>query len=87
MYHCNIRSATKNANNLSIHTKALNHEFDVIALTETWLNDLNSDIVGFPNYNHVFKCRQSKIGGGVSILVKNDIRYHELIKLNIINDI
>ena len=45
MYHCNIRSATKNGNNLSIHMKALNHEFDVIALTETWLNDLNSDIV------------------------------------------
>ena len=59
----------------------------LIALTETWLNDLNSDIVGFLNYNHVFKCRQSKIGGGVSILVKNDIRYHELIKFNIINDI
>ena len=83
MYHCNIRSATNNGNNLSIHMKALNHEFDVIALTETWLNDLNSDIVGFPNYNHVFKCRQSKM----SILVKNDIRYHELIKFNIINDI
>ena len=58
--HCNIRSATKNGNNLSNHLNSLTVQFDIIALTETWLNENNAEIVGFSNYNHIFKYR--KIG-------------------------
>ncbi len=67
MFHCNIRSVTKNRNNLSNHLESLKHEFDIIALSETWLNDNNNKILGFSNYNHVHNYRQTRIGGGVSI--------------------
>jgi hypothetical protein len=71
MFHSNIRSANKNANNLSIQLNKLNHQFDIITLSETWLNEHNTEINGFPEYNHIYNLRNSKKGGGVSILVKN----------------
>ena len=45
--HCNIRSATKNGNNLSNRLNSLALEFYIIALTETWLNENNTEIVFF----------------------------------------
>jgi Skp family chaperone for outer membrane proteins len=87
MYHCNIRSANKNANDLSIHMRTLNHEFDIIALTETWLNQNNTEINGFPHYNHEYNFRKSKKGGGVSILLKDSIQYKVLNDVSFSTDI
>jgi exonuclease III len=64
----------------------LNHQFDIIALSETWLIENNHEIVGFQNYNHVFMYRQGKIGGGVSILLKNGVQYHELVEFSLLNE-
>ena len=55
--HCNIRSATKNGNNLSNHLNYLTLQFYIIALTETFLNENNTEIVLFSIYNHIFKYR------------------------------
>jgi len=84
MIHCNIRSANKNANNFSNYLKSLNHNFDVIAFTETWHNENNTDINGFQDYNHEYNYRKAKRigsdktkkGGGVSILVKDNLSYN-----------
>lgn len=92
MIHCNIRSANKNANNLSNHLRTIDHEFDIIALSETWLNECNTDIDGFPHYNHEYNLRNTKTdngttkrGGGVSILIKNTIPYRVIHKLSVSN--
>ena len=74
MNHCNIRSASKNSNDFSNYLDALNCKFDIIALSETWLSDNNSDIVGFPNYDQVHKFREHKRGGGVSLLMRGGKR-------------
>ena len=42
MIHINIRSTSKHLNEFDIFNQSLRHEFDVIAFSETWLND-NSD--------------------------------------------
>ena len=52
LHHCNIRSATNNGNNLSYELSRLKYGCDIIALTETWLDENNTDIVGLPGYNH-----------------------------------
>ena len=76
--HSNIRSASKNANSFSIYLSTLNHQFDIIALSETWLSDTNDDIVGFPNYSQIHRCRSTKKGGGVTLLLHNHMHFHEL---------
>ena len=64
MFHCNIRSANKYANNLRIELQSINHKFDIIALSETWLNSRIKDISGFPDYDHICNYRDTKRGGG-----------------------
>jgi len=87
LMHTNIRSATKNSNDLSNYLATLNHQFDIIALSETWLNKNNTDIIGFPNYSQVHIYRENKKGGGVSLLIKETIHYHELENLSIVSEI
>ena len=87
MLHCNIRSSNKNANDLSIELGKLNHDFNIIALSETWLNATNTEINGFPDYNHVFNFRKSKRGGGVSLLLQNHLKYHEIEELFISSEV
>ena len=62
----------------------LSDPFDIIGLTETWLNDnnANSPIFKDYNYNHVYKTRPldknsetKDQGGGISLFVRNHIPF------------
>ena len=46
MVHMNIRSIVKNLNEFDLYLNDLNHEFPIIALSETWLKDHNCDRYG-----------------------------------------
>ena len=75
MFHCNIRSANHNADDLHNYLMSLNHNFDIIGLSETWLSKNNETIPSFDDYNHVMKYREGKIGGRVSLLIRDSITY------------
>ena len=53
---------------------------DVIIMSETWLT-LTSPSVKIPGYKFVHKCRLNKKGGGIGILVSDDLRFCEHPKL------
>ena len=78
MIHCNLRSAHKNSIHLRNYCTTLDLTFDVLALSETWLHKNNDDISGFPHYNQLHNFRKNKVGGGVSILLRDNIQYKEL---------
>lgn len=86
-YHCNVRSARHNSTNLSNYMMCLKHRFDIIGLSETWLNPIITDIGGFPDYVQVHKYREKKSGGGVSLLINNQIKFHELDSLCMCNEV
>ena len=48
--HVNIRSARKNHGDFENYLNMLNHDFTVIGLSETWLNDNDSDLYGLCGY-------------------------------------
>ena len=48
--HVNIRSARKNIGAFENYLNILKHEFTVIGLTETWLNDYDFDLYGLSGY-------------------------------------
>jgi hypothetical protein len=60
MMHCNIRSLSKNCDNLDRHLQTLPFDFDVIAITESWLNVQNDDNNYLHDYQHICKYRQHK---------------------------
>ena len=67
--HVNIRSCRNKEVEISVFLKE--NDIDILTLNETWLkNNFKLDI---PNYTITRKDRPSRQGGGVAILVRNDI--------------
>ena len=61
---------------------SFNISFQVIGLTETWLNDANDDIFKLENYNFVNVNRSNK-NGGVGIYISNQMKYKLRTDLNL----
>ena len=75
LFHMNIRSVTKNLSKLDSLLSDIDHEFSIVALSETWLKSDNYLLYGINNYNSEHSYRSTKGGGGVALYVKNDIEY------------
>ena len=52
MTHINIRSTSKHLNEFEIFNQSLRHDFDVIAFSETWLNDNTFNLCNIAGYNY-----------------------------------
>ena len=68
--HFNTRSIPKNKNLIEELISALNHNPDVIAVTETKLNMSNIDVSPMQNYTVVYSNSKSN-WGGVRLYVAN----------------
>lgn len=59
--------------------------FDVIGLTETWINETNKNLYSIKKYVHKESFRKVKRGGGVSLYVKEGLSFTEREDLSISN--
>jgi hypothetical protein len=77
--HVNSRSLQKNYGELLnlIHIAETN--FDIVAVTETWLTDQNDQLYQIPGYNFVNIHRTGKVGGGVGIYIESSYSYKVLV--------
>lgn len=66
MNFCNFTSCAEN----------LNISFDVIGLTETWLNEANANLYDMKGYVQRESCREGSRGGGVSLNIKEDLSFN-----------
>ena len=82
MINLNIRSILNKFDSLKHLLNSLNNQFQIIGLTETWLNDNNDDLFKLDNYDFVNVNRSNKIGGGVGIYITNQIKYKLRTDLN-----
>ena len=72
LIHFNARSLNANCQKIDCYLKLLNKSFDVIVISETWINP--GCLVNFlPNYTPYSVNRKLHKGGGVSIFVKNTL--------------
>ena len=55
----------------------LNHDFTVIGLSETWLNDNDSDLYGLCGYKVIGHHRVNRAGGGVAVCVQDHVCFKE----------
>lgn len=70
--HINIRSLTKHYDQLVSMLSASGCSFDVIACSETWLNDRSyCDSFNLNGYKLYYKNRFGRMGGGVCLYVKS----------------
>ena len=82
----NIRSFIKNADEFLGYLINCEHTFDIIVLTETWAKDETHTLCHIPGYVSVHNFRSDRRGGGVSIFVKETIRFDTIETLNISSD-
>ena len=80
MIHLNIRSLPRNGNNFIAYLETIQIKFNVICLTETWLNENRMIDDLFPNYNayHCMRSTERSPGGGVSIFVHKNLKSFEI---------
>ena len=50
-------------------------KIDIVLLEETWLNTQNNAQFSVSGYNFLGRARPNKKGGGVDILISNEIKY------------
>ena len=75
--HVNIRSARKNLGAFENYLNILKHEFTVIGLTETWLNDNDFDLYGLSGYKVIGRHRVNRTGGGVAVCIQDQVSFRE----------
>ena len=75
LFHLNIKSLPKHSDELEMYLNSLDFQFSFIGLTETWLDSNKCDLYGLPGYVSEDKYRQNRRGGGVSIFIKETIKY------------
>ena len=84
--HINIRSIKANLSHFENYLQLLSIDFPVIAITETWLNDITCDLYSLPGYNFTEQHRSDKCGGGVGIFVHDHMNYSERNDLSVFNE-
>ena len=82
LIHFNYRSIKSSFEELKEYLINLRREFDVICISESWLND-NDNINEFmlDNYDMVYKNRKNKRGGGVLIYVVQSLKFKEITEM------
>jgi exonuclease III len=84
--HFNVRSLSQNITELSAFLETLCVKFSCICLTETWLRDNTVDLYNMSGYNHIYKYRENRPGGGVSIFLHDSIPFKIRDDLSSVND-
>ena len=69
LFNLNIRSLNKNFDKLILCLKSVNHDFNVIGLTETQLKDKPHEYLHLPDYNMEYMNRVGRSSGGVCLYI------------------
>ena len=75
MLHHNIRSVRQNLSELNSHLETIDYIFSIIALSETWLTEENYECYGIPPYSMESIQCENRRGGGVALLLRDNIMY------------
>ncbi len=75
----NCRSIKANFENLKTYIWSLDYNFDIIAISETWLCD-NDSVAEYPleNYKAIKINRNGKRGGGVMLYISNHYEFEKV---------
>ena len=79
LMHTNICSLNKNFENLELLTTSLEHKFDIIALSETWItnnNESNTENLTFQGYQKYTGTSGKSMKGGCGFFVSEELSSH-----------
>lgn len=74
----NIRSLRNKLDEISLFLASFKKTIHILILAETWLHESVKTITNIPGYNSIHSVRKDKIGGGVSIFVKDNLIFNSV---------
>ena len=75
MFHMNIKSLPKHFGELQQYLNMLEYDFSLIGISETWLNENNTDLYDLNGYVTIKGCRKERRGGGASLFMRDEISF------------
>ena len=76
--HLNSRSLNKNFKDIKDYLHTFSQPFNIIAISETWMNSGDVEDFEMDGYELVYVNRKNKAGGGVAIYVDNGLKFKVL---------
>ena len=76
--HFNARSLSKHINDITNYLDCIKLKFDIIVMSEKWLNKCNSNVHLMKGYNALHTTRLHKRGGGTSIYIKDNFKFKSI---------
>jgi hypothetical protein len=70
-----LNNKLSNTNSFKHFLNSLDYKFQIIGLTETWLNNINCENFELIDYNYIGLNRINKKGGGVGMYISKQIQY------------
>ena len=86
LLHMNARSLPSHFSEFRRLIESLEVDFTVIGISETWLNNQNSDLFSLPNYNFIENHRRARSGGGVGLYLSENVKYKDRSDLSIVDE-
>ena len=84
--HLNSRSFNKNRDFIDAFISNVNHTFSIIALSETWFKEDQSNLIDISNYTLLNVPRQGRRSGGVGLYIHDSLSFKVRNDLNLIQD-
>ena len=75
MLHINPRSFNRNKDAINAYIDNCQYQFSIIAMSETWFNEDDSNIIHIDNYSLVNKPRHGRRSGGAVLYIHNSLKY------------
>ena len=86
LMHINCQSLINKLSQFNLFLNSCQVPFSVIGLSETWLNESNASLINIPNFQFIYSNRADKIGGGVGLLIRENLNFFTRDDLLIDND-
>ena len=82
--HLNSRSFNRNRDNIEVFLSNIKYDFSIIAMSETWFKQDQSNLVDIPNYSLINNVpRLNRKSGGSAIYIHNSISFKIRCDLNL----
>ena len=77
--HLNMKGLINKQDSLLrlLETLGRQNKVSIVSLNETWLRAETIAKIDISGYNYVGKCREGRKGGGVGVLLSEELRYRE----------
>ena len=83
--HINSRSLPKNIDHIIAFLNTLVTPPDILAVTETWLSNINKDFFQLSGYHSYHLVRNTRAQGGVSVFISDKIQSSQVKEMTMIN--